>query len=303
MIPIFAILLFAILLPGGVNRVRSWLSGRLGYRFFQPLYTVGVLLGKASVYSNTSSWLTRLVAPLYLSCTVVAALCIPFGSFGALVSFDGDFILFVYLLGLGRLILVLGALDSGSSFQGMGSSRELLLGMMAEPAYFLFFGTLSLITGHYSFSSVFSQFDNVSINLLVLSMLVGYGFFKLSLLECSRVPVDDTATHLELTMIHEVMVLDLSGVDLAFIKISGWIKLSIFGLLVANALVPAHITGPLLWLFLLLSMVVYVGSIGFIESMRARNRMNKNSTFLATIVSVALLSFVVAYLLSTNIFL
>ncbi|MEG2319243.1 MAG: NADH-quinone oxidoreductase subunit H, partial [Mucinivorans sp.] len=185
----------------------------------------------------------------------------------------------------------------------MGSSRELLLGMMAEPAYFLFLGTLSLITGHYSFSSVFSQFDNVSINLLVLSMLVGYGFFKLSLLECSRVPVDDTATHLELTMIHEVMVLDLSGVDLAFIKISGWIKLSIFGLLVANALVPAHITGPLLWLFLLLSMVLYVGSIGFIESMRARNRMNKNSTFLATIVSVALLSFVVAYLLSTNIFL
>lgn len=300
MISFLLILLSSVLITGTINRTRAILSGRKGYRFFQPLYNVQVLLGKASVYSSSRTTLTRLAPVVYLGSILSAACFLPLGQYGAIVGFQGDVVLFAYLLGISRMAMILGALDSGSSFEGMGSAREALFGMLAEPAFFLLVGTLALITGHYSFSAIFAQFDNIPINFMILSIVVGYGFLNLAVAECGRVPFDDPRTHLELTMIHEVMILDLSGVDLAFVQIGGWIKLSVFGMLLANALIPAQISGWIL-IVLFLAIQFFMGAIiGLGESFKARNRMTKNATYLATVAAIGLLSFIVAYILKTS---
>lgn len=301
MIPLILILITATMLTGVINKTRAIVSGRVGYRFFQPVMNVAVLLQKGSVYSSSSTSVTRLAPVVYLATTLTAAMLLPFGQYGSIFSFDGDIVLFAYLLGLGRLAMIWGAFDSGSSFQGMGASREALFGMFAEPALFLLLGTLSLITGFYSFSKIFAHFDNISVNLLILSIVVGYGLLRLAVAECGRVPFDDPRTHLELTMIHEVMVLDLSGVDMAFVHIASWVKLSTFGLLIANTLIPAPVNGWILILLFAVSQLLLGIVIGFGESFTARNRMNKNTTYLATVAAIGMLAFIVAFILSKNI--
>lgn len=300
MIPLLFIVLFSLTVIGVINRTRAVLAGRKGYRFFQPQFNVGVLLQKASVYSSTSTFITQFAPAIYLASIICAALCVPMGTFGALLHFKGDVIFFSFMLAFSRIALVLTAMDSGSSFQGMGAAREIRFGMLGEPAFFLLVATLALITGKYSFSDIFAQFDNMNLNLLIISAVVGFGLFKLSLSECSRVPVDDSRTHLELTMIHEAMVLDLSGIDLAFVQIGGWIKLAIFGMLFANALIPAHVGGWALMCFFVGVVAIYGLIIGVIESIRSKNKMSKNNIYLVTIFAVGLLAVIVAFLFKTN---
>lgn len=301
MIPFIWILLSAVCVQGVINKTRALLSGRRGVRFFQPLLTVGVLLNKGEVYSTSSTWLTRVAPAVCLASALGAATLVPLGIFPAAIGFNGDFILFAYLLAFGKLTLVLAALESGSSFQGMGSAREVLFSMLIEPGFFLLLGTLALVTGYGSFSTIFAEFDNMQVDWLMLSLILGYGFLNLALVENGRLPVDDTRTHLELTMVHEAMILDLSGVDLAFVEVAGWIRLSIWGLLAANALVPARMTGSglsVVWFFV--AMAAYGVVIGLIESFMARNRMTKNTTYLTTLSAIGLLGFAVAYVLMTT---
>lgn len=300
MIPFILILASSLFVKGIINKTRARLAGRTGCRFFQPLLTVGVLLGKGEVYSTSSTWLTRVAPAVYLATAFGAALLLPLGIFPAAVAFDGDFILFAYLLALGKLALVLTALESGSSFQGMGSAREVLFSMLVEPCFFLLVGTLAMVTGYGSFSAIFAEFDNMPVNLLMLSLILAYGFLNVALVENGRVPVDDPRTHLELTMVHEAMVLDLSGVDLAFVQVAGWLKLSLWGMLAVNVLIPARTTGWLLVLWFLLAMAAYGAVIGLVESLMARNRMTRNATYLVTVSAIGLLGFAVAYLLMTS---
>lgn len=300
MIPFILILASSLFVKGIINKTRARLAGRTGCRFFQPLLTVGVLLGKEEVYSTSSTWLTRVAPAVYLATAFGAALLLPLGIFPAAVAFDGDFILFAYLLALGKLALVLTALESGSSFQGMGSAREVLFSMLVEPCFFLLVGTLAMVTGYGSFSAIFAEFDNMPVNLLMLSLILAYGFLNVALVENGRVPVDDPRTHLELTMVHEAMVLDLSGVDLAFVQVAGWLKLSLWGMLAVNVLIPARTTGWLLVLWFLLAMAAYGAVIGLVESLMARNRMTRNATYLVTVSAIGLLGFAVAYLLMTS---
>lgn len=300
MIPFILILVSAFFVKGCINKTRARMAGRKGYRFFQPLLTVGVLLGKGEIYSTSSTWLTRMAPAVYLATTLSAMLLLPLGLFPAAVSFDGDFILFAYLLTFGKLALVLTALESGSSFQGMGSAREVLFSMLVEPCFFLLIGTLAMVTGYGSFSAIFAAFDNMSVNWLMLSLILAYAFLNVALVENGRVPVDDTRTHLELTMVHEAMVLDLSGVDLAFVQVAGWLKLSIWGMLAVNVLIPAQTTGWLLVVWFLTAMLAYGVVIGLVESLMARNRMTKNATYLVTVSAIGLLGFAVAFVLMTS---
>lgn len=302
MTPLLFIAISSLLICGIINKVRALLSGRKGCRLFQPLYTVSALLRKGSVYSNQSTVLTRVVPSLNLAVVIIAALFIPLGQSAALISFDGDFILWAYLLALGRLAMILAAFESGSAFQGMGASRELLYSMLLEPCFFLLIGTLAMVTGFWSFNAIFAQFDNLSINMLVLSIVVGYACLNLAMAENGRMPVDDTRTHLELTMIHEAMILDTSGVDLAYIYISGWIKLAMFGLLTANMLIPPQQMGNMMILYFAVAILGYGIIMGVCESVMVRNRMSKNATYLVTISAIGLLGLVVAYILSTNAF-
>lgn len=303
MIAFLILVVFAQLYLGVINRTRAVCAGRRGYRFFQPQMDIAVLMRKGSVYSTSSTVVTRLAPIVYLGTLLVAAMLIPLGEFGSIFSFRGDLVVFVYLLALGRLAMVWGALDSGGSFQGMGAARELFFGMLGEPAMFLLLGTLAMMTGNDSFSSIFAKFDNQEINIFIVSLLVGYGFAKLALMECSRMPIDDPRTHLELTMIHEAMTLEWSGVDLAYIKIGGWIKMSIFGMLVANALIPATVAGWALVVCYVAVQIVFAVFIGVLESFRARNKMGRNATYVATVSALGILAFVVAYILRSNVIL
>lgn len=300
MIPFLLILFGSIAIVGVINRTGSVLSGRVGYRFLQPLYDVVLQLKKGTVRSSKSTFWTTFAPAFSLAALVVASMMVPLGSQGAWLAFRGDVIVFCMLLAAARVAMVMCAMDAGSSFQGMGAARDAFFSMLIEPALILLVATFCLITGRDSFSAIFARFDNMTLNMLILSVVVGYGLYRAAIVEAGRVPMADPATHLELTMTHEVMVLDLSSVDLAFFNIAGWFKLSIFALLVANALIPAQVGGLALFGLYFVVVLCYGVAIGVGESLRARNRMNKNSTFVASISALGLLAFIVAYMLLTN---
>ena len=233
------ILLTAVCIPGLINRTRAVLAGRRGIRFAQHLFDVRLLLRKGAVYSTTASALFRAVPSVYLGSAIVAALFIPVGELKPLLSFDGDIVCFAYLMALGRFALILGAMDTGSSFEGMGASREALYGALVEPALMLTAGTLALLAGHTSFARIFAEAATGDLQLTVLLVLTAYVLVKIVFTESGRVPVDDPRTHLELTMIHEVMCLDYCGTDLGMIKIAGWLKTAALSMLAADAVTAA----------------------------------------------------------------
>ena len=202
------LLLAALAIPGLINRTRARLAGRRGIRFTQHLRDFRLLLRKGAVYSTTVSPLFRAAPSVCLGSALLAALFIPVGDLPPLLSFDGDLVAFAYLLALGRTALILAAMDTGSSFEGMGASREALYGALAEPALMLVFGTLALLSGHTSFAALFTGDTAGDAQQAVVLLLAAYLLLKLVFTESGRIPVDDPRTHLELTMIHEVMCLD-----------------------------------------------------------------------------------------------
>lgn len=293
------LLLAALCIPGLINRTRARLAGRKGIRFAQHLYDVRLLLRKDAVYSSTTTALFRAVPSVYLGAALVAALFVPVGDLQPLVSFDGDLVAFSYLLALGRTALILAAMDTGSSFEGMGASREALYGMLVEPALMLTFGTLALLSGYTSFVDIFSDGLPDSVQFIIVLLFAAYVLVKVVFAESGRIPVDDPRTHLELTMIHEVMCLDYCGVDLAYIKMAGWLKTASLAMLAANA--AATTFGLHWWVAAPLCVVLTGLSVGIVESTQARNKLARNTTFLLTIMALAALLFFTAYLLQLNI--
>lgn len=293
MVSLILILFVALMLPGLIARTRARLSGRKGVRFYQHLNNVGVLLRKEPIYGALAGLVTRIAPVVYLGSALTAALLLPVGGFGSLLSFDGDVVLFCYLLGLGRLALMLGAMDAGSSFQGMGASREALYGAFVEPALFLVLGTLALVSGQIRFDGLFSPAAAGRPEMFVVMLLLMYAVFKIVLVESGRIPVDDPRTHLELTMIHEVMVLDYAGFDMALITLGGWIKTALLSLVGASALAAAFRgTAPVIVL-LALSFGVLIGAL---ESLMARSRLSRNTTYIVTIIAIAFVIFTIAFL-------
>lgn len=293
------LLLTALAIPGLINRTRARLAGRKGIRFAQHLYDVALLLRKGAVYSTTTSALFRIAPSVSLGSALVAALFIPVGNLQPVLSFDGDLVAFAYLLALGRLAIILAAMDTGSSFEGMGASREALYGALVEPALMLVFGTLALISGFTSFASIFSTEIGEDTQLIVVLLLVAYILTKIVFTESGRIPVDDPCTHLELTMIHEVMCLDYCGVDLAFIKMGTWLKTAAFSLLAADAVAAAFC--PRWWIAAPLAVLLTGISVGVVESTQARNKLARNTTFILTVAALAALVYFTAYLLRLNI--
>ncbi len=293
------ILLAALCIPGVINRTRARLAGRQGIRFAQHLYDVRLLLRKGAVYSTTTTAFFRTAPSVILASSLVAMLFIPVGDLRPVISFDGDLVAFAYLLAVGRTALILAAMDTGSSFEGMGASREALYGALVEPALMLSFGTLALISGHTSFASIFEADATGDTKLIVVLLLAAYVLTKIVFTESGRVPVDDPRTHLELTMIHEVMCLDYCGVDLAWIKISTWIKSAALSMLAADAVAAA--VCPRWWFAAPLAVLLTGLSVGIVESTQARNKLVRNTTFILTITALAALVFFTGYLLQLNI--
>ena len=292
------LLLAALAIPGLINRTRALLAGRKGIRFAQHLYDVRLLLRKGAVYSTTTSALFRLAPSFYLGAALTALLFIPVGDLPPVLSFDGDLVAFAYTLALGRVALVLAALDTGSPFEGMGASREALYGALAEPALLLTLATLALVTGFTSFGWIFALAPELRFTVVLL--LAAYVLVKLVFTESGRVPVDDPRTHLELTMIHEVMCLDYCGVDLGMIQIAGWLKTAALSILAADTVAAAF--GWPWWAAAPLAVAVTGLSVGIVESTQARNKLARNTTFILTIGALAALVFFSAYLLQLNLF-
>jgi len=299
MIAFVLILVAAFFFPGLVLRTKSIASGRKGPGILQPIKDIRILIQKGSVFSKTSGIIFQIAPVVALSSILCAILVIPFANQSAIISFEGDFIFFAYLLTFGKFFTILAALDTGSSFGGMGANREAFFSMLVEPAFFILLATFAMFTGFTSFSDIFSHFFLTENHYVLIYSIIGfYLFVQIAMIENSRLPVDDPKTHLELTMIHEVMILDNSGFDKALIHIGSYLKFAIYGSLMYNVIVPAGWNIILQTALFLAVQVVFAISIGLIESFRARNKMNQNPKFILSISAIAWIAFVIILILT-----
>jgi formate hydrogenlyase subunit 4 len=274
--PLLALALSPFLL-GVINRTKASFAGRNGQPLLQSYFDLWKLLRKGAVYSRTTTWVFRAGPIIGLAAVLVATMLVPLGGLPSTVSFTGDLVLFASLLGLMRLFMVLAALDTGSSFEGMGASREVTFSALAEPALLLGLAALARQTGSLSLSSIYSSLSfNAWLEAGPILALVVAALMIVLLAESARIPVDDPNTHLELTMIHEVMALDHSGPDFAFILYGAALKLWVLGALLAGLIVPIRSGNP--WLdggACLLGMLVIALVIGIVESSMARLRLHR----------------------------
>ena len=271
------LLIGAPVLPGIATKTRAVLTGRRGAPVLQLYYDLGKLVRKGSVYSTTTTWVFRAGPVVLLVSLLAAALLLPLDGRGAPARFSGDLVAFAGLLALGRFALVLAGLDTGSSFEGMGASREVTFASFAEPALFLCFAALVIATGDASLSGMLGASVRVAWSHAGASLsLIGLSLFVLLLAENSRVPIDDPTTHLELTMIHEVIILDHSGPDLALILYSSALKLALFGALIVGVFVPrAHLAAPAATGVFVLGLALVGVAVGVVESIMARLRLTQ----------------------------
>jgi formate hydrogenlyase subunit 4 len=272
--PMLALLLAPLLL-GVINRVKAVFAGRTGQPLLQAYHDLLRLLRKGVVYSRTTTWVFRAGPVIGLASVLVALAVVPFGNIPAPFHFGGDLLLLAYALGLMRFFTVVAALDTGSAFEGMGASREVQFSALAEPSLLLGLAAISCKTASYSLSIML---PGVSTKLWAAEgpalAMVAISIMAILLAENSRIPIDDPNTHLELTMIHEVMVLDHSGPDFAFILYSAALKLWVMSAVLIGFIVPVR-TGNF-WIDVsaaIAGMIVLAVLIGAIESVMARLRL------------------------------
>ncbi|MDD2595752.1 MAG: NADH-quinone oxidoreductase subunit H [Bacteroidales bacterium] len=299
MLSFVLIIAASLFFTGIVVRTKSICSGRKGPGILQPLRDVVRLFGKGAVYSPTTGWVFKAAPIVYFASVLAAVSVVPFGKSGGILSFEGDFVFFAYVLALGKFFSIIGALDTGSSFEGMGASREALYSMLAEPAFFMIIGSLALVTGYTSFEEMFAALHLGNPMSYALAGLASIVLLILAMIENSRMPVDDPKTHLELTMVHEVMILDNSGFDLGLILSAGYVKFAIYTALIVNLFIgtiPYGYSIPSFFAIQFLAAVI----IGITESFMARFRMSHNPQFIFSLTSVSLLVLFGVLLLSGN---
>ena len=299
MINILCIIFFPLLFLGLIHRVKAIMVGRKGKSIWQNQRDFLKLLQKDEVLSVNATIISRIAPVLSLAATITAALFVPFLSARGVLSFQGDFIFMIYLLTLSKGIMALAAMDSGSSFQGMGTSRELSFTSFLEPAFFLIIAALIISVGSGSLSSIFALQNLLSGGIwnAFASLFIAIALYIILLVESCRVPFDDPTTHLELTMIHEVMVLDYSGFSLAVIHYTSALKMFIYASLISHLTIPAG--SSIAWYLLILA-VVYVFT-GVLESLMARFRMNRNLELVLVPLSIALLTLTVLLVINMGV--
>lgn len=290
MISFILIIIVSLFFTGIVIRTKSIASGRKGPGILQPMKDVFRLWKKGAVYSKTSSFIFQVAPSIYFASVLMAILVIPFGQTRGIISFNGDFVFFGYILALGKFFSIISAMDTGSSFEGMGASREALYSMLVEPAFFILMGSFALYTGHTSFHDIFITLHFGSYISYALGVLATFVLIMVAMIENSRMPIDDPKTHLELTMVHEVMILDNSGFDLGLILYATNLKFAMYGALITNFFVdelPLYYSIPIF----LVVQFVFAMIVGILESFSARFRMNHNAQFIFTLTSISLIIF------------
>jgi formate hydrogenlyase subunit 4 len=296
------VLAMAPLLTGLVRRLKAHLLRRQGPQLVQPYRDLLRLLRKDVVLAHTASWVFRVTPYLVFATTWVAASLVPTFATGLLFSYAADMIAIVALLGSARFMLALAGLDVGTSFGGIGSSREMMIASLAEPAMLMVVFTLSLLAGSTQLSSVAAFMQGPSIGLRVSLALALAGLVMVAIAENARIPVDNPATHLELTMVHEAMILEYSGRHLALIEAASHLKLLLYVSVIACVFFPWGIAvsgaGPAAYVAALGFYAVKLAAAGFLlalfETAIAKMRVFRVSDFLG---AALMLGFLAALLL------
>jgi len=271
-------LLLAPLLNSVIARIKAAFAGRQGPPLLQPYFDLAKLLRKGAVYSSTTTWIFRAGPIVALATTAAALLLLPTGRVAAPVAFPADFVLLAYLLALGRFFTISAALDTGSSFEGMGASREAHFAALAEPTLLLGLAALARKTGALSLSQILP-----TTSLLAPEVgLVAVALAVILLCENARMPFDDPTTHLELTMVHEVMVLDHGGPDFAFVQYASALKLWLWSALLSGLFLPASGNAWVAGALSVAGVFAVACGVGVVESGMARLRLLRVPQLLAT---------------------
>jgi len=274
---IVVLLLLPPLLLGVITKTKAWFAGRVGAPLLQPYYDLAKLMRRGLVLSTATTWVFRAGPVITLAATLLAGLLIPMGGADAPIAFAGDLILFAYLFGLARFFTTSAALDTGSAFEGMGSAREVTFACLSEPALFFALLVLAKISGSLTLTTMLhAPANTLSAGIAAPLVLIGIGLFIVLLSETCRIPVDDPTTHLELTMIHEAMVLDHSGPLFSMILYASAVKLLVLGTVLLHVIAPfgfgrAWLDGSL-YIAEILGLAVV---IGIVESVMARLQMRR----------------------------
>ncbi|WP_417681806.1 respiratory chain complex I subunit 1 family protein [Roseibium sp.] len=257
------VLLLAPLLTGFVRKIKARLTRRQGASVIQPYRDLIRLLRKEAVLAENASWLFRVVPYLVFASTWVAAALVPTFGGGLLFSWTADLIAIIALLGFGRFFLALAGMDIGTSFGGIGSSREMMIASLAEPAMLLTVFSLALVAGSTQLSTVAAMMSSPEVGLRVSLGMALVALIMVAIAENARIPVDNPATHLELTMVHEAMVLEYSGRHLAMIEFASSLKLVLYLSLIGCIFIPLGIAAPGAGVAdYLIGAVAYVAKIG-----------------------------------------
>lgn len=290
------LLLVPFLMAGVIKKTKAFWGGRKGASIFQPLFDFIKLMKKDFVISRTTSGVFKIAPIVQIASVIFASMFVPLACGNALINVSAGLIIFAYTLSLGKFASLISAMDTGSSFEGMGASREACFTSIVEPAFFMTIASIMALSGNYSFTAlqnILADAGSYGILIIIFAVVV---LFIMILIEGSRVPVDDPATHLELTMIHEVMILDNSGSDLALFSWANGIKMLLLSSLISYMIIPVSVSDWVSVLLYLAIMFVISVLIGTIEAGMARFRMSHVFEFVFVMSSFALvvLSLVVA---------
>jgi formate hydrogenlyase subunit 4 len=274
-IQVVLLLVLPPLFLGVINKTKAWFGGRVGAPLLQPYHDLIKLMRKSVVLSTTTTWIFRTAPAVALASVLLAGLLVPVGRFPAPIDFKGDLILFAYLFGLARFFTTAAALDTGSSFEGMGAAREVTFACLSEPALFIGLLVLAKLSGSLTLTDMLNgPVGGYSEMVAAPLVLVAIGLAVVLLAETSRIPVDDPNTHLELTMIHEVMVLDHSGPLFGVVLYTAALKFFVLGTILLHVVVPFQTGMP--WLdsaLFVAGMLALATVVGVLESVMARLRM------------------------------
>ncbi|HYL88536.1 MAG TPA: NADH-quinone oxidoreductase subunit H [Burkholderiales bacterium] len=292
------VLALAPLLTGFVRKVKAHLVRRQGPPLVQPYRDLARLLRKEVVLAESASWLFRAAPYLVFAATWVAAALVPTFATGLIFSYTADLIAIVALLGSARFMLALAGLDVGTSFGGIGSSREMMIASLAEPAMLMVVFTLSLMAGSTQLSSIAASMQSPEVGLRVSLALALVALIMVAIAENGRIPVDNPATHLELTMVHEAMILEYSGRHLAVIELASYLKLLLYVSVIGCVFFPWGLTqagqGAAAYLGAMAVYVLKLAAAGFalavFETAIAKMRVFRYSDFLGAALMLGLLA-------------
>jgi formate hydrogenlyase subunit 4 len=292
------VLLAAPLLTGFVRIVKARLLRRQGPPLLQPYLDLARLMRKEAVLADSASWLFRVAPYLIFAATWVAASLVPTFRTGLLFSWSADLIAITALIGSGRFFLTLAGMDVGTSFGGIGSSREVMIASLAEPAMIMIVFTLALIAGSTQLSTMAAFMASPAVGLRVSLGLGLIALVMVAIAENGRIPIDNPATHLELTMVHEAMVLEYSGRHLALIELSSSLKLVLYVSLIACLFAPWGIESAAAAVpTLAIGIAAYIGKLGIggfllavFETSIAKMRVFRVAEFLGAALMLGLLA-------------